>query len=241
MGTGTCQIEKDRMASSVLIEVDAVKVVFDFGRGVSQRIYDLSMRQDDMDNIVISHFHPDHISDLIPFLHAGLYSIKDRRSKDLNIYGPEGIKEVIGRIFDIVGKDEIKGAGFRINIHEITEERFLINNHEFRFIELSHENNHGLKCTHDGKIYAFTGDIAFNEREINFLKGVDFAVLNVGHLSDEDIINIALMTQVGIMVCSHLYRDTDEEKLNSLAADRGYRGRILIGKDLMKWIGSRSA
>lgn len=241
MGTGTCQIEKDRMASSVLIEVDAIKVVFDFGRGVSQRIYDLFLRQDNIQHIVISHFHPDHISDLIPFLHAGLYSISDRRSKDLNIYGPKGIKEVIRRLFDIVGRDEIKSAGFKINIHEITDRRFFINDHEFQFDRLSHENNHGLKCMHKGRTYAFTGDIAYNEREIDFLKGVDFAVLNAGHLKDEDIINMAVMTQVGIMVCSHLYRDIDEERLNSLAIERGYKGKIVIGKDLMRWTGSRSA
>lgn len=229
------------MASSVLIEVDALKVVFDFGRGVSQRIYELSMRQDDIDNVVISHFHPDHISDLIPFLHAGLYSLSDRRSKDLNIYGPGGIEEVIRMIYDIVGRDEIKSAGFKINIHEITDRRFSINAHEFRFERLSHGDNHGLKCMNEGRTYAFTGDIAYNESEIDFLKGVDFAVLNAGHLKDEDIIDMAVMTQVEIMVCSHLYKDMDEEKLNSLAIERGYKGRIVIGRDLMKWTDTRLA
>lgn len=229
------------MASSVLIEVDALKVVFDFGRGVSQRIYELSMRQDDIDNVVISHFHPDHISDLIPFLHAGLYSLSDRRSKDLNIYGPKGIEEVIGRIFDIVGRDDIKSAGFRINIHEITGMRFFIGDHEFQFDRLSHENDHGLKFVHDGKVYAFTGDIAFDEKEINFLKDSDFAVLNVGGLKDENIIDIAFLTQVKTIVCSHLYRDMDEERLNSLLIEKGYKGRIVIGRDLMKWTDTRLA
>ncbi len=235
MGTGTCQIEKDRMASSILIEVDTVKVVFDFGRGASQRIYELSLTQDDIQHIVISHFHPDHISDLIPFLHAGLYSLSDRRSKDLNIYGPKGIEEVIGRIFDIVGRDDIKSAGFKINIHEITDRRFIIGDHEFRFDRLSHDNNHGLKYMRDGEIYAFTGDIAFDEKEIGFLRGADFAVVNVGYLRDEDIIELSVLTQVKTIVCSHLYRDLDEDRLNSMAKKKSYIGRIIIGKDLMRW------
>lgn len=223
------------MASSILIEVDALRVVFDFGRGVSQRIYELSMRQDDIDNIVISHFHPDHISDLIPFLHAGLYSPDDLRSKDLNIYGPSGIREKIGLVLDIVGPQSIANARFKVNIYEIADERFSINNLEFEFIRLSHENNRGLRFVHDGKVYAFTGDIAFDEKEINFLKDSDFAVLNVGGLKDENIIDIAFLTQVKTIVCSHLYRDLDEDRLNSMAKKKGYIGRIVIGKDLMRW------
>ncbi|MEW6740289.1 MAG: ribonuclease Z [Nitrospirota bacterium] len=229
------------MASSVLIEVDAVKVVFDFGRGVSQRIYELSLRQDDIQHIVISHFHPDHISDLIPFLHAGLYSPDDLRIKDLNIYGPSGIREKIGLVLDIVGPKSIANARFKVNIHEITDKRFPINNLEFEFIRLSHENNSGLRFVHDGKVYAFTGDIAFDEKEINFLKDSDFAVLNVGGLKDENIIDIAFLTQVKTIVCSHLYRDMDEEKLNSLSIEKGYKGRIVIGRDLMKWTDTRLA
>lgn len=90
LGTGTCQIQKERMASSVLLDLGKSKVVYDFGRGVCQRITEAGYKISDIDHIILSHFHPDHFSDLIPFLHASSFSKVEPRRHDLNIYGPAG-------------------------------------------------------------------------------------------------------------------------------------------------------
>src|SRR5207248_2800243 len=44
LGTGTCQIEYERRASSVLIQLDAMPVLFDCGHGVVQRLLEVGIQ-----------------------------------------------------------------------------------------------------------------------------------------------------------------------------------------------------
>ena len=82
LGTGTCQLEDGRTASSALIELDDLRLVFDCGRGVAARLAELGYRQDQLPHIVISHFHADHVSDLVPLMQAGSWSRTDPRNRD---------------------------------------------------------------------------------------------------------------------------------------------------------------
>ena len=83
LGTGTCQIQRERMASSVLIDLGETKILYDIGRGICQRIIEAGYKLSETDHIILSHFHPDHFSDLIPFLHASSYSKIEPRTHDL--------------------------------------------------------------------------------------------------------------------------------------------------------------
>ncbi len=112
LGTGTCNLDSNRAGSAVLIELPGSRVVFDFGRGVAQRVAGMGYVQDDIQNVVLSHFHPDHLSDLVPFIHAGLYSTVDSRARDLCIFGPAGVREVVARLLSIVGFPDPTDAPF---------------------------------------------------------------------------------------------------------------------------------
>ena len=53
LGTGTCQLQEHRAASSVLIELADLRLVFDFGRGVATRLAALGLRQDDVAHVAL--------------------------------------------------------------------------------------------------------------------------------------------------------------------------------------------
>src|SRR5204863_6434583 len=91
LGTGTCQIEVERRASSVLLDLEGTYVLFDCGHGVVQRLLEAGVGHNQLEHIVLSHFHPDHVSDIIPFLQAGAWSQRDPRTTDIHIYGPAGV------------------------------------------------------------------------------------------------------------------------------------------------------
>jgi len=235
LGTGTCHLEKDRAASSVLIELGDLKVVFDIGRGVTQRFAELNLTQDSIRNIVLSHFHPDHLSDLIPFLHAAAHSKIDPRKLDLHIYGPKGVKVQVMRLMSLFAADDLAREEYDIHIHEIRSEKFSINRQEFQFINLPPSGNHGLKFDCDGKTIALTGDSKFHPDEVKFITGVDLAVVDSGHLSDNEILDLAVQSQAKTIVLSHFYRDLDESVLGLAGKSRGYRGKFVVGKDLMSF------
>ena len=118
LGTGTCQLQLHRMASAVLIELEGLRLVFDFGRGIAHRLVELGLRQDDVEHIVLSHFHPDHFSDLVPFLHAAAWSRTDPRKRDLHVYGPAGLERRLDGLLELFGRDALGRPCWALRLHE---------------------------------------------------------------------------------------------------------------------------
>ena len=236
LGTGTCQIEYERRASSVLLDIDGLPILFDCGHGTVQRLLEAGIQHNQLNHIILSHFHPDHVSDLIPLLHAGAWSRRNPRRTNLHIYGPAGTQKLVDGLMSVFGASSFTQPSYAVQVHEVTEGPFEIDTHHFEFISLPPANNHGLRFTWNGKRYAITGDSHFHEQEIAFLSQVDLAVIDSGHPSDAEIVELAVRSQAKVIVCSHLYRELDAINLQSLASDAGYRGTIVIGRDLMSFV-----
>jgi ribonuclease BN (tRNA processing enzyme) len=236
LGTGTCQIEHERRASSVLIQLDGMPVLFDCGHGVIQRLLEVGIQHNELNHIVLSHFHPDHVSDLLPFLHAGAWSRRNPRTTDLHMYGPPGIQRLIEGFMNIFGASSLRQPSYDILVHEVTAERFSIGPYDFDFISLPPAGNHGLRFAWKGRQYAITGDSNFHEEEVAFLRSVELAIIDSGHLEDAEIVQLAAASQAKTLACSHLYRQIDAPRLQALAEQAGYEGTILVGKDLMSFV-----
>ncbi|MEM7583490.1 MAG: ribonuclease Z [Acidobacteriota bacterium] len=233
LGTGTCQLQNERMASSVLIELGDTRLIYDFGRGIAHRLVELGLRQDDVEHIVLSHFHPDHLSDLIPYLHAAAWSQIDPRHKDLHIYGPIGLEVQLMRLLSLFGPSTLSRETFDVHLHETHDERLTIEGLGVDFVDLPPADNHGLRFRTGDTTIALTGDSSFHDQEVAFLADVDLAVIDSGHLEDDEIVRLAVRSQARRIVCSHCYREIDAHELEARAKARGYRGRLLLGHDLM--------
>ena len=236
LGTGTCQIEHERRASSVLLELDGTYALFDCGHGVVQRLLERGVRHAQIEHIVLSHFHPDHVSDLIPFLQAGAWSRRDPRTTDVHIYGPVGVQALIDGLMHLFNRAAFQQPTYHVYVHEVAAGPFTIGAQRFESVSLPPAGNHGIRFSYGGKTYALTGDSYFHEQEIAFLRGVDLAVIDSGHISDEEIVQLAVASQAHTIVCSHLYRDIDAHTLQQQAAQRGYRGILIVGHDLMSFV-----
>ncbi len=236
LGTGTCQIEFERRASSVLLELHTTPILFDCGHGIVQRLLEVGVAHNQLQHIILSHFHPDHVSDLIPLLQAGAWSRKNPRTSDLHIYGPTGVKRIVDGLLNIFGPSSFQQPSYSLVIHEITEDCFTIDAHTFESLSLPPAGNHGLRFSWNGKTYAITGDSNFHEEEIAFLRNVDLAIIDSGHIEDEEIVELAVASQAQVIVCSHLYREIDAAHLQVWAAQKGYQGTIIVGRDLMSFV-----
>ncbi|MBV9712810.1 MAG: ribonuclease Z, partial [Ktedonobacteraceae bacterium] len=225
-----------RRASSVLLELANTFVLFDCGHGVVQRLLEIGVPHNQINHIVLSHFHPDHVSDLVPFLHAGAWSKRNPRTSDIHIYGPAGVKRVVNGLMDVFGANSFQQPSYSVVVHEVIEEHFHIGSHRFDFISLPPAGNHGLRFKWQGRRYALTGDSYFHPEEVAFLRDVDLAVIDSGHIEDSNIVDLALSSHAKHIVCSHLYRQIDALQLQALAQQGGYEGVISTGRDLMVFV-----
>ena len=233
LGTGTCQLEPGRAATAALVELPGTRWVFDFGRRTAERLVELGLRQDDVRHIVLSHFHADHWSDLLPYLQAASHSPSDPRTTDLEIHATPAVCAKLERLMALFEPGElIVDERYRVHLRPVPGDRLTIEGHPIDFVHLPPAGNHGLRFRVAERTYALTADSHFHQREIEFLRAVDLAVIDAGHLSDSEIVALAIATQAPRLVCSHLYRELDLAALARAAADGGYRGRLSIGRDL---------
>lgn len=76
--------------TSYLLETDNKKLLIDCGEGTTQSILTKNLAQNELDYIIISHFHPDHICGIFILLQT-LYL--NERTKDLLLFLPESVDE----------------------------------------------------------------------------------------------------------------------------------------------------
>ena len=229
LGSGTCNLVPEKAAASVLIELNGMRLIYDFGRGIATRTTEVDLKQDDVEHIFISHFHPDHLSDLDPYLQAASWSQIDVRNKDINIYGPPGTKSFLKKMFAVFEWGKI-GRDFAINIHDIKGGELSIMGQHLGVVDLHH--SHGLRFGQ----YAIAGDADVNDDLIALLKGTKIAIFDSGHITDKEIVDIAVQTQAQTLVCSHQYRSLNEERLNIDAKTKGFKGQLVVAHDLMEFM-----
>jgi len=103
LGSGGPAINRDRASTSYLIWIDAqAKILVDMGGGAFLRFGQAQAKLSDLSLVAISHFHPDHVSDLPALLWLSNFT----RKEPLPIVGPSGNDLVPGfptflsRLFD---------------------------------------------------------------------------------------------------------------------------------------------
>ena len=153
---GTGNIESKRCSSSMLID----DILFDVGNGVSLQLDLFNIDLDNIKYLVITHFHSDHIYDIVPFLLSRTF--RGYTSK-LTIIGPKGLRERIIFLLnwglsdgvDIYSNFEKK---WNMEVIELgTDEEYLINNKILKAYKLDHGyNKEVLGYTYDNKIAYLT-------------------------------------------------------------------------------------
>lgn len=242
IGTGTCSYNPNRMSSSVFVELDEGNFIFDFGRGVSHRlVFELGFDINDIHTIWLSHFHPDHVSDIIPFFHALSWSksgwLKNKSSENLiKIIGPVGLENFWDKLLGLYPYPDLIRYELlpQVKIIELNKKTFNLFNTEFELAKLPHANNTAIKFNIGNKKIVLGGDCPFSEEEISFVSGSDIAVIDSGHKSDEEIIQTAVLSQANKLILTHIDRDLNIQDLNRKASANNYKGKIIEGRDLME-------
>lgn len=85
LGSGGGEAAPDRASSGHLLETPDTSILFDCGDGVTGSFLRSGKRYEDIDAIIVSHTHPDHICGL-PFFLQQLYLA--RRLRELAVYLP---------------------------------------------------------------------------------------------------------------------------------------------------------
>jgi ribonuclease BN (tRNA processing enzyme) len=242
LGTGCGIPQSERNSPAALLKINRRNILLDSGSGTIRQLLKLKITYTDIDYILYSHFHVDHINDLACLLFACKYPAIPRR-KDLVIIGPLGIENFYHKLIELY-KNQLDAQQYKVQIKEMQTgssyefKEFEVKSQLLKHMEEAPSLAYKIIVKKQNKVLVYAGDTELCQELIDFLVDADAAVLECsfplkvkGHLCPEDIELILSKTNCKKLILSHFYPVWDKKKLQRL---KYMDKRIIVGYDLEK-------
>ena len=177
MGCGDAFNSDGRFHTCFLLETDEQKILIDCGPGALQQIKAKTLTTNQIDAIVITHFHGDHFGGL-PFLL--LDAAKLKRKKTLHIFSPAGGKDLIFKVLELFypgheslvdtlpvqwhtyGKDSLEADGIHVEARPV--------------LHAQQAKPYGVRLRIADKIVAYSGDTVWTTELVNLANEADLFI-----------------------------------------------------------------
>ena len=160
--------------SGYLIQSGGISILIDCGNGVLANLQKF-IRFEELDAIILTHLHSDHISDM----HVLKYAVQIKRKRGhfdraIEVFAPPEPVEEYGRLY-------VKDAFI---LKTIAEDTILkIGDFSITFAQMKHPSmDFAVKVECGGKKFVFSGDTSWTDKIISFSKGADLLMLDAGLL-----------------------------------------------------------
>ncbi len=239
LGSGTCVPYNRRGSSSYALELPKTKMLLDCGNGATWKLGKVGINYLDIDHILITHFHPDHTSDLIPFLFATRYSYGSTREKPLHLWGPPGFGGFFSALKEAYS-DWITPEELLVN--DIECDRMQLGDFILRSAHTLHtENSLAYRIDSEGKSLVYTGDTDYSESLVKLAENTDILLIECsmpddlkveGHLSPAGVSRIAYESGAKKIILTHLYPVCDESDILALMRNQ-IDADVVVAEDLL--------
>jgi ribonuclease Z len=193
LGTGRPDPVMDRFGPSTLVEAADERLLFDAGRGASQRLWQLKIPLGRVNALFLTHLHSDHtvgIPDL--WLTGWLPTPFGRRVVPLEVWGPTGTRAMMAGLreayawdISVRGRQEgLPPAGIAVVTHEISQ-GVVFDRHGVKVTAFSVDHGgllkpaFGYRVDYAGHSVVISGDTRYNENLIRFAAGADLLIHEV--------------------------------------------------------------
>jgi len=242
IGSGTGIPSLRRGSPGLVVLSDSAKLLIDSGPGALRKMLEVGITYQDIDILLYTHIHPDHVSDLVPILFACKYADLPREKELLCIGGP-GFESYFEKLKNLYAS-WIEPQSYRLTVKEISEEPLLYRDLRVLSKPMAHiSESVGYRIElNDGKSIAISGDTDYCQNIIDLASEVDLLVLECsfpdekkveGHLTPSLAGRIASESRCKKLLLTHLYPVCDQFNIVG-QSKKIYQGQIILGEDLMR-------
>ncbi|MDD3049828.1 MAG: MBL fold metallo-hydrolase [Candidatus Cloacimonetes bacterium] len=190
LGTGSGLPSQNLHHSAIYLELQQKKILFDCGEGTSKQFLTNGLPFNDVDYIVISHFHSDHVSGLYQFLQM-LYISK--RCKPLTVFLPEQVtffSQTLNLFYLFKEKlsYDICFAGIEELTTTVPEVIAILSDHLNGYAEIVKEGgypnelrSYSFVITSHDKTVIYSSDISSVDHLLPYTKKADSIILDGSH------------------------------------------------------------
>ena len=242
IGSGTGIPSLRRGSPGLLVLAGNARILIDSGPGALRKMLEVGITYRDMDLILYTHLHPDHVADLVAILFASKYGDLPRE-KDLLCAGGAGFKSYFEKLKGLYGS-WIEPQSYQLTIKELSIDLFLFRKIKVLSKPMAHlSSSVGYRIEfEDGKSVAISGDTDYCQNLVQLGYQVDLLVLECsfpdgkkveGHLTPSLAGRIALESCCKKLLLTHLYPVCDQFDIVN-QCKQVYQGQVILGEDLMR-------
>ena len=193
LGTGSPEPALDRFGPGTLMEAGGQHFLFDAGRGVTQRLWQLPFRVGEITHVFLTHLHSDHTVGLADiWLMGWLQTRFGGRNAPLHVFGPIGTAAMVKALRDAYAADvrgrtqqaEIPDSVAMVEGHDIAE-GIVLDRGGIRItaFQVDHGtppiSSVGYRVDFHGRSVVISGDTRPSENLIRFAQGTDVLIHEV--------------------------------------------------------------
>ena len=236
LGSGTCVPSLKRSSPANFLKILNKNVIIDFGPGTMHQMLKAKIDYKEIDFVFLTHFHPDHVSELRSFIQALDWTPNFNRKKDLILIGPVGFKNFYERTIN----SKPRPNTYKLKIKEI-KKNLALEDLKVECVKTVHSDESvAYKFMEKTKSIIITGDCDYDDNLIKFSKNSNLLLIECsfsndqkveGHLVSKECGEIAKQAGVKKLVLTHLY-PTSPEIVRLNETKKIFRNTILA-KDLL--------
>ncbi|MDY6776928.1 MAG: MBL fold metallo-hydrolase [Candidatus Nanohaloarchaea archaeon] len=252
LGSGSCVVKQgERSSSAYVLEIGSRTFMIDSGTGSLKNLPETDYSVEDLDGVISTHRHPDHISDLVPLVQDKLVRSFEKDENDILILGPEGHREyLIDRIHHEMAEnieDFNEKFGFELKIDELRPQQVFKTDDVRVEVQQAEHGPEDFEClsvrvSSGENTVVFTGDTDYHEQLVDFSENADILVTDCsrpsgkeidGHMNAEQCGKLAERANVNKLVLSHLYPQAEAEDVGKQASEV-FGGAIVVAEDFLE-------
>ena len=250
LGTGSIVPTEKRFSSGILVNAGGKLLLLDIGPGCMEKLRRAGVHPLDIDAVLITHFHIDHVADLLPMIMARAYDREGKPAtapKVLQLIGPKGFKRLVSKLVEEIPEFSYLTKLMRcydyLDITEVWEDSCEVGGVRIFSRPVEHYNGVAYRLEAEGKSIVYSGDTIPDKNLVNLAKGCDLLIhecsfphelLAGKHTSERQLIDIIREARPGRVAVTHMYPAWEgrEEYLHSLL-HRETGIPVIVGKDMM--------
>lgn len=244
LGSGTCSLQLQRSMAGYALRHEDYFLLLDCGDGVLRRCLEAGLQPFEIDTILISHLHLDHVADIVSLLWSLRHAPEVKREKPLQFWGPPGLQEFFENLPSVYGK-WLHKFSFPLSVREVWQEEFAIGPWQIKTLPMQHGNAaNGYRLQSGEKVIAYSGDTGECAEVVELGHHADLMIVECSFADDHGVeshLHAAQVARIGRraeckkLMLTHFYPECDEKDILSICR-REFSGSLELASDLRRLI-----